>query len=206
MWAGRAHRSGRGQVGLLCYGLPFERVMRDGRLNGIVMLCWLSSCSASVSGLNGFSVLLSGSQTPSAVAPSSGQLPSLSVPCIVLPSPTLGPFPVLYSPTMAQPASSAPGTFPNTGSVNFGMPGLGSAAHLLISPAAMVNPKSATLPSTDPQLQGSGSLSLSPMVSKSHNIIQPESPVYGGHPVSMVKQQVSPEVWVYFGARRLITL
>ncbi|XP_015993671.2 transcription factor E2F7 isoform X1 [Rousettus aegyptiacus] len=143
----------------------------------------------SPAGLNGFSVLLSGSQTPSAVAPSSGQLPSLSVPCIVLPSPTLGPFPVLYSPTMAQPASSAPGTLPNTGSVNFGMPGLGSAAHLLISPAAMVNPKSATLPSTDPQLQGSGSLSLSPMVSKSHNIIQPESPVYGGHPVSMVKQQ-----------------
>nr|AKZ42270.1 transcription factor E2F7 [Castor fiber] len=146
----------------------------------------------SPAGLNGFSVLLPGNQTPHTVVPSSGQLPSFSVPCMVLPSPTLGPFPVLYSPAMPGPLSSAPGTLPNTGPVNFGLPGLGSTPHLLIGPAAMVNPKSSTLPSADPQLQGQPSLNLSPVMSRSHNVIQPESPAYTGHPVSVVKLQQSP--------------
>ncbi|XP_037702751.1 transcription factor E2F7 [Choloepus didactylus] len=146
----------------------------------------------SPAGLNGFNVLLSGSQTPHAVGPSSGQLPSLSVPCMVLPSPALGPFPLLYSPTMPGLVSSAPGTLPNMGPVNFSLPGLGPTAHLLISPTAMVNPKSSTLPSTDPQPQGQPSLNLSPVVSRSCNAIQPESPIYLGHPVSVVKLQQSP--------------
>ncbi|XP_032710610.1 transcription factor E2F7 [Lontra canadensis] len=146
----------------------------------------------SPAGLNGFNVLLSGSQNPHAVGPPSGQLPSLSIPCMVLPSPTLGPFPVLYSPTMARPLSSAPGALPNAGPVNFGLPGLGSTAHLLISPANMVNPKSSALPSADPQLQGPLSLNQSPEMPRSHNVIQPESPVYAGHPVPIVKLQQSP--------------
>ncbi|XP_033722198.1 transcription factor E2F7 isoform X2 [Tursiops truncatus] len=146
----------------------------------------------SPAGLNGFSVLLSGNQTPRAVGPPSGQLPPLSVPCMVLPSPTLGPFPVLYSPTMPGPVSSASSALPSTGPVNLGLPGLGSTAHLLIGPAALVNPKSSTLPSTDAQLQGPHSLNLSPVMSRSHSIIQPESPVYGGHPASVVKLQQSP--------------
>ncbi|XP_068417814.1 transcription factor E2F7 isoform X2 [Eschrichtius robustus] len=146
----------------------------------------------SPAGLNGFSVLLSGNQTPRAVGPSSGPLPPLSVPCMVLPSPTLGPFPVLYSPTMPGPVSSAPNALPSTGPVNLGLSGLGSRAHLLIGPAALVNPKSSTLPSADAQLQGPHSLNLSPVMSRSHSIIQPESPVYGGHPASVVKLQQSP--------------
>ncbi|XP_045319686.1 transcription factor E2F7 isoform X2 [Leopardus geoffroyi] len=146
----------------------------------------------SPAGLNGFNVLLSGSQTPHPVGPPSGQLPPLSIPCMVLPSPTLGTFPVLYSPTMPRPVSSAPGAIPNVGPVNFGLPGLGSTAHLLIGPANMVNPKSSTLSSADPQLQRPGSLNLSPVMSRSHNTIQPESPMYGGHPVSVVKLQQSP--------------
>nr|XP_008255058.1 transcription factor E2F7 [Oryctolagus cuniculus] len=147
--------------------------------------------SPAVSGLNGFNVLLPGSQPSPSVGPSSSQLPSFSVPCMVLPSPTLGPFPVLYSPSMPSPVSSAPGTLPNTGPVNFGLPGLGSAAHLLIGPAALVNSKTSTLPSADPQLQAQPSLDLSPVMSRSYNI-QPESPVYMGHPVSVVKLQQSP--------------
>ncbi|XP_010637832.1 transcription factor E2F7 isoform X5 [Fukomys damarensis] len=146
----------------------------------------------SPAGLNGFHALLSGSQTPHSVGPPSGQLPSFSVPCMVLPSPTMGPFPVVYSPAMPVPISSAPGTLPNTGPVNFSLPGLGSAAHLLISPAAMINPKSSTLPSADPQFQGQPSLHLSPVMARSHNVIQPESPVYIGHPASVVKLQQSP--------------
>ncbi|XP_047406340.1 transcription factor E2F7 [Sciurus carolinensis] len=145
----------------------------------------------SPAGINGFNVLLSGSQTTHAVGPSSGQLPSFGVPCMVLPSPTLGPFSVLYSPTMPSLISSAPGTLPNTGPMNFSLPGLGSTAHLLLSPASMVNPKSSTLPSADPQLQSQPSLNLSPVMSRSHNLIQPDSPVYMGHPVSVVKVQQS---------------
>lgn len=151
-------------------------------------------------------MLLSGNQTPRAVGPSSGQLPPLSVPCMVLPSPTLGPFPVLYSPTMPGLVSSASSALPSTGPVNLGLPGLGSTAHLLIGPAALVNPKSSTLPSTDAQLQGPHSLNLSPVMSRSHSIIQPESPVYGGHPASVVKlQQVSPEGSFQLRTRRSIT-
>lgn len=131
-------------------------------------------------------MLFSGSQIPHTVGPSSGQPPPFSVPCMVLPSPPLGPFPVIYS-AMPGPISSAPGTLPNTGPVNFNLPGLGSTAHLLVSPAAMINPKLSTLHSADPQLQGQPSWNLSPVTARSHNVIQPESPVYMGHPVSVVK-------------------
>lgn len=144
-------------------------------------------------------MLLPGSQTPHAMGPPSGQLPSLGVPCMVLPSSTLGPFPVLYSPTMAGPVSPAPGTVPNTGPGNFRLPGLRSTPHLLIGPAALVNPNSSTLPSADPQLQGPHSLNQSPVMSRPHNAIQPASPVFEGHPGSLVKlQQVSPEVSFQF--------
>uniref|UniRef100_A0A8C6D4B6 Transcription factor E2F7 n=1 Tax=Moschus moschiferus TaxID=68415 RepID=A0A8C6D4B6_MOSMO len=146
----------------------------------------------SPAGLNGFNVLLSGSQSPHAVGLPVGPLPPLSVPCMVLPSPTLGAFPVLYSPTMPGPVSSAPSPLPNAGPVNFGLPGLGSTAHLLIGPAALVNPKSSTLASADPQLQGPCSLHLSPVMSRSHGSVQPGSPAYGGHPASTVKLQQSP--------------
>uniref|UniRef100_A0A2I3G6T3 E2F transcription factor 7 n=2 Tax=Nomascus leucogenys TaxID=61853 RepID=A0A2I3G6T3_NOMLE len=149
-------------------------------------------CVQSPAGLNGFNVLLSGSQTPPTVGPSSGQLPSFSVPCMVLPSPSLGPFPVLYSPAMPGPVSSTLGALPNTGPVNFSLPGLGSIAQLLVGPTAVVNPKSSTLPSADPQLQGQPSLNLSPVMSRSHSVVQPESPVYVGHPVSVVKLHQSP--------------
>ncbi|XP_035874540.1 transcription factor E2F7 isoform X2 [Phyllostomus discolor] len=146
----------------------------------------------SPAGLNGLGVLLPGSQTPCAAGPASGSQPPLSVPCMVLPPSTLGPFPVLYSPTMARPVSSAPGTLPHPGPVNFSLPGLGSTPHLLIGPAAVVNPKSSTLLSADPQLQGPHLLNQSPVMSRSHNVIQPESPVHEGPPGSVVKLQQSP--------------
>ncbi|XP_004700490.1 transcription factor E2F7 [Echinops telfairi] len=146
----------------------------------------------SPAGLNGFNVLLPGSQTPHTVGPSSNQLPPLNLPCMVLPSPALGPFPVLYSPTIPGPGSSAPGTLPNPGHVNFGLPGFGSTAHLLIGPATMLNPKSSILPSTDPPLQGQLSLNHSPEAPQSCSAAQPESPVYMGHLASAVKSQQSP--------------
>ncbi|XP_053514785.1 transcription factor E2F7 isoform X2 [Artibeus jamaicensis] len=145
----------------------------------------------SPAGLNGLGVLLPGSQTPCAAGPPSGPPPPLGVPCMVLPPSTLGPFPVLYSPPVARPVSSAPGTLPHPGPVNFGLPGLGATPHLLIGPAAMVNPKSSTVLCADPQLQAPHSLDQSPVMSRSHNI-QPESPVHEGHPGSVVKLQQSP--------------
>ncbi|XP_038307752.1 transcription factor E2F7 isoform X5 [Canis lupus familiaris] len=67
----------------------------------------------SPAGLNGFNVLLPGSRNPQAGGAPSGQLPPLGIPCMVLPSPTLGPFPVLYSPTVPRPVSSAAGALPD---------------------------------------------------------------------------------------------
>ncbi|XP_075810628.1 transcription factor E2F7 isoform X1 [Microtus pennsylvanicus] len=147
----------------------------------------------SPAGLNGFNMLLPGNQTPHAVGPSpSGQLPSFGVPCMFLPSPGLAPFPVLYSPAIPAPISSAPATLPNTGPMNFGLSTLGSTAHLLLSPAAMVSPTTPTIPSSDSQLQCQPSLNLSPGMPGSHGIIHPESPSYRRHPVSMVKVEQSP--------------
>ncbi|KAL1775086.1 transcription factor E2F7 [Sigmodon hispidus] len=141
-------------------------------------------------GLNGFNMLLSGGQTPHAVGPSPGQLPSFGVPCMFLPSPSLAPFPVLYSPAIPGPISSAPGTLPNPGAMNFGLSTLGPTAHLLLSPAAMINPKSSAIPPADPQLQCQPSLNLSPgMLPASHGAIHPESPGYMRHPALMVKEQ-----------------
>lgn len=137
-------------------------------------------------------MLLPGGQTPHAVAPSSAAMPSFGVPCMFLPSPGLGPFPVLYSPAIPGPISSAPGTLPNTGPMNFGLSTLASASHLLISPAAMVNPKSSTLPSADPQLRCQPPLNPNPVMPGSHGVIHPESPGYMRHPVSMVKAEQSP--------------
>ncbi|XP_050995753.1 transcription factor E2F7 [Acomys russatus] len=147
----------------------------------------------SPAGLNGFNMLLPGGQPPHAMGPSPGQLPPFGVPCMFLPSPSLGPFPVLYSPALPQrPVSSAPGALPNTGPVNFSLSNLGSAAHVLLGPAAMVSPKSSTLPSADPQLQRQPSVNLSPVMPGSHGIIHPESPGYMRHPVSMLKVEQSP--------------
>uniref|UniRef100_A0A8C0PED5 Transcription factor E2F7 n=1 Tax=Canis lupus familiaris TaxID=9615 RepID=A0A8C0PED5_CANLF len=146
----------------------------------------------SPAGLNGFNVLLPGSRNPQAGGAPSGQLPPLGIPCMVLPSPTLGPFPVLYSPTVPRPVSSAAGALPGAGPVHFGVPSLGSTAHLLIGPTNVVNPKSSTLPSADPQLQRPRSLGLSPEVPGPHGIVQPGSPGCTAHPGSAVKpQQVS---------------
>lgn len=140
-------------------------------------------------------MLLSGGQTPHAGGPSSGPLPSFGVPCMFLPSPSLAPFPVLYSPAIPGPISSAPGALPSTGPMNFGLSPLGSTAHLLLSPAAVVHPKpSSSIPPADPQLQCQPSLNLSPGMPGSHGVIHPESPGYMRHPVSMVNvEQVRPE-------------
>lgn len=152
-------------------------------------------------------MLVPGAQTPHAVTPSPAPLPSFGVPCMFLPSAGLGPFPVLYSPAIPGPISSAPGTLPNPGPMNFGLSTLGSASHLLISPAAMVSPKSSPLPCADPQLRGQPSLSLSPVMPGSHGVIHPESPGYVRHPVSMAKaEQVRPKAPSFRNGVRLHTV
>lgn len=189
--AGRA-RGGGGGAGR-SVGALVGRATGDGIwIETSVLLTATLSRSAPISGLNGFNVLLPGSRNPQAGGAPSGQLPPLGIPCMVLPSPTLGPFPVLYSPTVPRPVSSAAGALPGAGPVHFGVPSLGSTAHLLIGPTNVVNPKSSTLPSADPQLQRPRSLGLSPEVPGPHGIVQPGSPGCTAHPGSAVKpQQVS---------------
>lgn len=172
-----------------------------------ILYCDFSLCFPSLSGLNGFNMLLPGAQTPHTVAPSPAQLPSFGVPCMFLPSPGLGPFPVLYSPAIPGPISSAPGTHPNPEPMNFGLSTLASASHLLISPAAMVNPKPSTLPCADPQIRCQPSLNLSPVMPGSQGIVHPESTGYMRHPVSMVKtEQVRPEAPLFHGGVHLHTV
>ncbi|XP_013373230.1 PREDICTED: transcription factor E2F7 isoform X2 [Chinchilla lanigera] len=113
--------------------------------------------------------------------------PSLLQYLYVQSPPGLNGFNVLFS------GSQIPHTVgPSSGPVNFSLPGLGPTAHLLLNPAAMINPKLSTLPSADPQLQGQPSWNLSPVMARSHSVIQPESPVCVGHPVSVVKLEQSP--------------
>lgn len=192
----------------------FVGAMRGVNINGI-LYCDFSLCFSSVSGLNGFNMLLPGGQHPHAVGPSSGQhphavgpssgqLPPFGVPCMFLPSPSLGAFPVLYSPALPGPISSAPGALPNSRPMNFGLSTLGSTAHVLLGPAAMLSPKSSTLPSADLQLQCQPSLNLSPVMPGSHSVIHPESPSYMRHPVSMLKvEQVRPEAPLFYTGVRL---
>ncbi|XP_038612523.1 transcription factor E2F7 [Tachyglossus aculeatus] len=142
-------------------------------------------------GLNGLNFLLSTNQTPATVGPSMSQLTSLNVPCMVVPSTALAPFPVIYSPAITSALPSA-GGLPNPGSLNFGMPGLAPTAHVLIGNTAVVNPKAAQLPPAEPQPRAQSPVHLSPVLTRSRNPVKPDSPICLGQPVTIVKFPQSP--------------
>ncbi|XP_028935086.1 transcription factor E2F7 [Ornithorhynchus anatinus] len=146
----------------------------------------------SAAGLNGLNFLFSANQTPTTVGLSTSQLASVNVPCMVVPSTALAPFPVIYSPAITRPLPSPAGGLPNPRSVNFGLPGLASTAHVLIGNTAVVNPKTAQLPPTEPQPRVQSPVHLSPVLTRSHNPVKPDSPVCLGHPVTIVKFPQSP--------------
>uniref|UniRef100_A0A8C0IY47 Uncharacterized protein n=1 Tax=Chelonoidis abingdonii TaxID=106734 RepID=A0A8C0IY47_CHEAB len=147
-------------------------------------------CVQPAAGLSGFNFLFSANQIPGAVGLSASQLPSLSVPCVVVPSTALAPFPLICSPAITNPLSSAPaGSFPNTASTNFSMPGLTSTTPVFIGTTAMVTPKTSKIPSVDPQQPVPSAVHLSPVLGRSCNTVKLESPVCTGPPVTLLKLQ-----------------
>ncbi|XP_030404526.1 transcription factor E2F7 isoform X1 [Gopherus evgoodei] len=141
-------------------------------------------------GLSGFNFLFSANQIPGAVGLSASQLPSLSVPCVVVPSTAVAPFPLICSPAITNPLPSAPaGSFPSTASTNFSMPGLTSTTPVFIGTTAMVTPKTSKIPSVDPQQPVPSAVHLSPVLGRSCNTVKLESSVCTGPPVTLLKLQ-----------------
>ncbi|OWK56341.1 Transcription factor E2F7 [Lonchura striata] len=141
-------------------------------------------------GLSSFNFLFSANQTPGAISLATNQLPSLSVPCVMVPSAALASFPLVCSPSFTSPLSSVPdGSFSAAASTNFSMSSLPSTTPVFISTAAVVTPKVSPTPSVDPQQPAHPSLHLSPVLTRSCSAVKLDSPVCMGHPVTLLKLQ-----------------
>ncbi|KAJ6651426.1 hypothetical protein lerEdw1_020999 [Lerista edwardsae] len=134
-------------------------------------------------GLNGLNFLFPASQTPGPVGLPSSHLPSLNVPCMMVPSAAFAPFPLLYSPAVASQLSSAPaGSFPNVTCMNLTMPGMTSTAPVFIGTPAVVAPNSSQLSTLEPPQQ-------IPVLGSACSSMKTESPVCVGHPLTLLKLQ-----------------
>ncbi|NXF78432.1 E2F7 factor, partial [Sclerurus mexicanus] len=141
-------------------------------------------------GLSSFNFLFSANQAPSAISLASNQLPSLSVPCVMVPSAALASFPLVCSPSFTSPLSPVPdGSFSASASMNFSMSSLASTTPVFISTTAVVTPKVSPAPSVDPQQPAHPALHLSPVLTRSCSAVKLDSPVCVGHPVTLLKLQ-----------------
>uniref|UniRef100_A0A8B9S655 Transcription factor E2F7 n=1 Tax=Apteryx owenii TaxID=8824 RepID=A0A8B9S655_APTOW len=141
-------------------------------------------------GLSSFNFLFSANQAPGAVGLAASQLPSLSVPCVVVPSAALASFPLVCSPAVPSPLFPVPdGSFSAAASMNFSMSGLASTTPVFIGTTAMVSPKASHSPSADPQQPAHPTVHLSPVLARSCSTVKLDSPVYMGHPVTLLKLQ-----------------
>ncbi|NXA45001.1 E2F7 factor, partial [Nothocercus julius] len=139
-------------------------------------------------GLSSLNFLFSANQASGAGLAAS-HLPSLSVPCVVVPSAALASFPLVCSPAIPSPLSPVPdGSFPAAASLNLGVSGLASAAPIFIGPTTVVPPKaSQSLP--EPQQPAQPPVHLSSVLARSGSAVKLDSPVYMGHPVTLLKLQ-----------------
>uniref|UniRef100_A0A8D2LMA7 Transcription factor E2F7 n=1 Tax=Varanus komodoensis TaxID=61221 RepID=A0A8D2LMA7_VARKO len=141
-------------------------------------------------GLNGFNFLFPANQTPGPVSLPSSHLPPLNVPCMMVPSSALAPFPLIYSPAVTSQLSSAPASsFPNVTCMNFSMPGLPSTAPVFIGTPAVVTSNSSQLPSLESHQQIHSAVHLSPVLGSACSTIKADAPVCMGHPVTLLKLQ-----------------
>ncbi|NXS08024.1 E2F7 factor, partial [Neodrepanis coruscans] len=141
-------------------------------------------------GLNSFNLLFSANQAPGAISLASNQLPSLSIPCVMVPSAALASFPLVCSPSFTSPLSPVPdGSFSAAASMNFSMSSLASTTPVFISTTALVTPKVSPTPSVDPQQPAHPTLHLSPVLARSCSAVKLDSPVCMGHPVTLLKLQ-----------------
>ncbi|NXQ53960.1 E2F7 factor, partial [Anthoscopus minutus] len=141
-------------------------------------------------GLSSFNFLFSANQAPGAISLAANQLPSLSVPCVMVPSAALTPFPVVCSPSFTNPLSPVPdGSFSAVASTNFNMSSLASTTPVFISTTAVVTPKVSPASSVDSQQPAHPALHLSPVLTRSCSAVKLDSPVSMGHPVTLLKLQ-----------------
>ncbi|NWV40193.1 E2F7 factor, partial [Grantiella picta] len=141
-------------------------------------------------GLSSFNFLFSANQAPGAISLAANQLPSLSVPCIMVPSAALASFPLVCSPSFSSPLSPVrDGSFSAAASTNFSMSSLASTTPVFISATAVVTPKVSPAPSVDPQQPAHPALHLSPVLTRSCSAVKVDSPMCMGHPVTLLKLQ-----------------
>ncbi|XP_017659734.1 PREDICTED: transcription factor E2F7 [Lepidothrix coronata] len=141
-------------------------------------------------GLSSFNFLFSANQAPGAISLASNQLPSLSVPCVMVPSAALGSFPLVCSPSFTSPLSPVPdGSFSAGASMNCSMSSLASTTPVFISTTAVVTPKVSPAPSVDLQQPAHPALHLSPVLTRSCSAVKLDSPMCVGHPVTLLKLQ-----------------
>ncbi|NXY88248.1 E2F7 factor, partial [Alcedo cyanopectus] len=139
-------------------------------------------------GLSSFNFLFSASQAPGAISLAASPLPSLSVPCVMVPSAALASFPLVCSPAITS-ALPSDGSFSAPTSMNFSMSGLASPTPVFIGTTAVVTPEVSHALSVDPQQPAQPSLHLSPVLASSCGAVKLDSPVCMGHPVALLKLQ-----------------
>ncbi|MEE6480668.1 hypothetical protein FKM82_012645 [Ascaphus truei] len=140
----------------------------------------------SAAGLNGFKFLLPTNQATGAVGLSPSPLTSLNVPCMVMPSSALAAFPFICSPAVTNSLPSASnGSGPSAGSMNFNLPGIVSATHVLIDTSAMV-------PSKSPEPSSDQPCTQSPVPGRCGSSVKVDPPACMGQPIPILKIQKSP--------------
>ncbi|NXX44892.1 E2F7 factor, partial [Tricholaema leucomelas] len=141
-------------------------------------------------GLSNFNFLFSANQAPGGISLAASLLPSVSVPCVMVPAAALASFPLVCSPAVISPLSSVPdGFFSAASSMNFSMSGLASTMPVFIGTTTVVTPKVSPTPLVDPQQSAQPALHLSPVFARSCAAVKLDPPVWGGHPVTLLKLQ-----------------
>ncbi|NXK85022.1 E2F7 factor, partial [Amazona guildingii] len=144
----------------------------------------------STAGLSSLNFLLPANQAPGAISLAANQLPSLSVPCVMVPPAALASFPLVCSPTITSPLPTVPdGSFSAATSMSFSMSSLASTAPLFIGTTAVVTPKVSPAPSVDPHQPAHSAQRLSPALPRSCGAVKLDSHVCMGHPVTLLKLQ-----------------
>ncbi|KFQ49785.1 Transcription factor E2F7, partial [Nestor notabilis] len=147
-------------------------------------------CVQPTAGLSSFNFLLPANQAPGAISLTANQLPSLSVPCVMVPSAALASFPLVCSTTITSPLSTVPdGSFSAATSMNFSMSSLASTTPVFIGTTAVVTPRVSPAPSVDPQQPAHPAQHLSPAHPRSCGAVKLDSHVCMGHPVTLLKLQ-----------------
>ncbi|ETE68509.1 Transcription factor E2F7, partial [Ophiophagus hannah] len=138
-------------------------------------------------GLNGLNFLFPTNQASAPVSLPSSRLPSLNVPCMMVPSTALAPFPLIYSSAgTSQLHSSSSASFPNVTCMNFSMPGLTSTTPVFIGTPTVLTPNSSQLPTLEPHQQFHSAVHLNPLLGSACNSVKTDSSICMGHPVTLL--------------------